>query len=165
METWKQIPGYPNYEASTQGRIRSVTHYDSIGRLRNGKVKKTKTHKNGYIVVTLNHKDDCLVHRLLAITFLGERFGKEVNHKDGNKANNSLENLEWCTKSENQIHRYRTLHKITESQLTGLIEHNDAKRKIVPDELLHSSMTLKQISAITGISIATIQRQRACTTR
>jgi hypothetical protein len=49
------------------------------------------------------------VHRMVALAFLGEPVGKmDVNHKDGNKKNNSLSNLEWCTRSENQIHAFST---------------------------------------------------------
>lgn len=70
---------------------------------------------NGYLSVTLktkNGRKTCLVHRLIAMCFLDNPDNKPcVNHKDGNKRNNSVENLEWCTYSENELHSYRVLGK------------------------------------------------------
>lgn len=94
LERWKDIPGYERrYQASNQGRIRSVTHGKvlSPGRCR------------GYLIVNLSGYGTIAVHLLVARTFLSEP-KEQVNHKDGDKHNNCLENLEWVTRGENQQH-------------------------------------------------------------
>lgn len=165
MEEWKNIPMYPNYQASNIGNIRSVTHYDTLGRLKHGVQKKFKKHRNGYLCVTLYHKNVVLVHRLVALAFLGVgNNGLEVNHKDGNKQNNNVENLEWVTKSENQKHRYESLGKVKESQIRSISERSKhlkmSTRAKVPKSWLDSDMSLKEISLLTGVSISTISRMR-----
>ena len=68
--------------------------------------------EKGYLSVELwcNYKRKVKkIHRLVAETFIKNPFfKKEINHKDGNKKNNCVENLEWCTRSENMSHAYRT---------------------------------------------------------
>lgn len=115
-------------------------------------------------MVVLNHNENVLVHRLVANTFLGNApCGHEVNHKDGNKQNNCVENLEWVTKSENQRHRYLKLKAMPKSQLSGFKKSNMEKGKVrnnVSKEMLESSLSLTEISKITGVSISTISRMR-----
>lgn len=100
---WKTINGFSNYEISDQGEVRNkTTKYILKGRLS----------KSGYLQVNIK-KDETgkfvnqYIHRLVASHFLNNEENKrEVNHKDGNKINNTLENLEWITSSENQKHRH-----------------------------------------------------------
>lgn len=103
MELWKDIPSYEGlYQASTMGRIRS---------LYTNKILKHEISKNGYCKVTLcknRVRKLCSVHRLVATTFLPNHNKKlQVNHKDGNKTNNCVDNLEWATSKENIIHSYK----------------------------------------------------------
>jgi hypothetical protein len=102
-EEWKPIPGFEKlYEASTFGRIRNSR----------GKIMKTYKINSGYhcLKFTVNNKRTShLVHRLIAITFLGQfEIRPEVNHLDENKDNNSLSNLQWVTSSENKQHSMKT---------------------------------------------------------
>ena len=55
MEEWRDIELYPNYQVSNLGNVRSVTHIDSMGRVKKGQNKKLKKHQKGYLVVVLNH--------------------------------------------------------------------------------------------------------------
>lgn len=101
-ETWLPIKDvYPGYEVSSIGRVRRVA---------NQRVLKQSL-SSGYRRITLgNPEKNCYVHRLVANAFLDNPHAKrEVNHKDGNRANNGVENLEWCTSSENSIHSYKVL--------------------------------------------------------
>lgn len=113
VETWKPIPGYEGlYEASDFGRVRNVERLDS----RNHPIKSRVmvTSRDKYEKVNLR-KGGAMrrfrVHRLIAITFLGpEQDGKnEVNHKDGDKLNNNVSNLEWVSRSTNVAHGFRVL--------------------------------------------------------
>ena len=116
MEEWRDIPKYEGfYQASNLGRVRSVdrqvVHSVKGMANRKGKALSQKTSKHGYNGVTLNKKGnrkDFNVHRLIAITFIMNPDNKpHVNHLDGNKSNNNIDNLEWCTQSENVIHAYK----------------------------------------------------------
>jgi len=113
MEIWQQIKGFENlYKISTYGRIKSLGN----GKSTNSKTKferilKSNYSSTGYEKIKL-FKDGkryyFSVHRLVAQTFLSnDKNKKEVNHKDGNKANNNVSNLEWVTSSENQLHAFK----------------------------------------------------------
>lgn len=106
VELWSAIDGFPNYEVSNLGDVRS-TNYNKTGMTKKLKLIKTS---GGYLTVTLscNHVQKReKVHRLVAKAFIPNPENKqEVNHKDGNKTNNRLDNLEWATRSENQLHAF-----------------------------------------------------------
>jgi len=101
-EIWKSIKGYEGlYEISNLGRIKSF-HQDKI----NGKIIKTFIdEKDGYVRLRLrkNKKEKSfLVHRLVADAFLNNKNNfSQINHKDENKQNNCVDNLEWCNQSYN----------------------------------------------------------------
>lgn len=98
MERYVTIARHPNYEVSDLGHIRNK---------KTGTVRKL-TRRGEYQKVRLNNRDES-VHRLVADSFFdGDHTGLQVNHKDGNKENNKLSNLEWVTPSENIKHVYRT---------------------------------------------------------
>ena len=105
MEEWRDVPGFENlYQVSNYGRVR---------RIYNGKVKvMTQRHRGkGYLGVTLiknSIKKDSYVHRLVAETFIPNQDNlPQVNHKNLNKEDNSVDNLEWVTAIENMRHRYK----------------------------------------------------------
>ena len=100
MEQWKDIIGYEGlYQVSNYGRIKN--------RKRLLSPYPTQFGYFGINLVKCGHKKGFKVHRLVALSFLEYNEGREfVNHKDGNKINNSVENLEWVTKSENTKHAY-----------------------------------------------------------
>lgn len=95
-EIWKTIPGYEKYEVSSLGNIRNK---------RTQKIKSLITSGNGYILVNLyrgNELKQEYVHRVVAKAFIeNPNNEKEVNHIDGDKANNIVTNLEWCDRMYN----------------------------------------------------------------
>lgn len=101
MEIWESVKQYPNYEVSTHGRVRNK---------KTGNVLVTTDDSRGYPALGFwaNGKGHTKnVHRLVAETFIPNSEGKRtVNHKDGNKRNNHISNLEWSTSSENLKHAY-----------------------------------------------------------
>lgn len=101
MEIWKTILDYYNYEISSYGRIRNI----------NGYIRKIQTDKKGYSVISIRNdlgiRKTLKIHRLVAIMFLDNPKNlPQVNHKDGNKKNNKVDNLEWCDNSYNQKHAF-----------------------------------------------------------
>lgn len=103
IEIWKDVVGYEGlYQVSNNGRVKSLT---------NTCIRKTHLDANGYELVTLNkngRKTHKRIHRIVAEAFIECPNTKlDVNHKDGNKLNNSVENLEWCTRSQNVTHAFR----------------------------------------------------------
>jgi hypothetical protein len=106
VEQWKMIILFPEYMISNYGRVYShKTH----------KILSQKLSKAGYKEVSLYNgkRVSLLVHRLVGDAFLENTENLFcINHKDGCKTNNYVENLEWCTTSDNVLHSYRMgLHK------------------------------------------------------
>lgn len=112
FEEWKDVVGYEGYyQVSNYGRVKSIQRSVWNGKgyfINNGKILKQAKNKKGYPIVYLskNAKQKTItVHRLVALAFIPNSFKKpQVNHIDGNKENNYVENLEWCTNQENQEH-------------------------------------------------------------
>ena len=103
-ERWRDVRGYEGrYQVSTKGRVRN----------RFGRVLKPNTKSPRYYTVRLylgrrDEYEDRLIHRLVAETFLVKPSDRhEVNHIDGDRYNNSVENLEWVTHRENMMHAVR----------------------------------------------------------
>jgi hypothetical protein len=105
--------------------------------------------------VRISNKDH-FVHRLVAIAFLENLENKEtVNHIDGNKENNHVSNLEWCTRSENTQHAYNTgLHK----PYTGIKDKGNNKFADEWFSLFTLGMSLREIGKQYNVSHHTISR-------
>lgn len=117
QEIWKSLKGIVEYgdyyEVSNLGRVRSIdrrVNSRNGKRLVKGKILKQQVDKYGYMRVHcyMNNKSkQYQVHRLVALSFISNPDNKpQVNHKDGNKQNNRVDNLEWSTNKENVEHAF-----------------------------------------------------------
>jgi len=134
-EEWKDIPceivnGVKGYKISNYGRVKN----------HKGRITEGHNHHSGYLWVSVSTKQ-YLLHRLVAKTFIPNPENKDqVNHIDGNKVNACVNNLEWCSNKENQIHSINSgLSKCTKKiiqydlQMNKINEFNsmhDASRKL-----------------------------------
>ena len=108
IEIWKKVNGF--------GDKYYISNYGNIKNIKTNKLLNPKKDKDGYLEIALsNHckKKYYRVHRLVAEYFIPNINNKpQINHKDRNKANNKVDNLEWCTNQENAIHCFKTGRKI-----------------------------------------------------
>lgn len=138
MEQWKDLEalGFPSYEVSTLGRVRNHNYLNS------GKTgyNKPALRNDGYVSVILNHQGNrksYLLHRLVALVFLPNPDNKpEVNHRNHNREDCSVDNLEWATQIENQRHsaHLRTGDQTKKAKLTW-----DIVRQIREEYSWHST--------------------------
>lgn len=135
MTAWKSIIGYPNYQISDTGHINSI---------KSNKLLAGAINSSGYMYVNLVHdkiKKTTAIHKIVM-----EHFGIEkpngnyvIDHKDRNKTNNSITNLEWVTVRENTLRYYNNQYK---------------KHEII--DLYERNMSVKNIVEIVGLSAHTI---------
>jgi len=159
MEIWKDIKGYKGfYQVSNQGRVRSVDRVHKylrqgkeVTRRKKGIILSPATNDSGYLHVLLsreNKKEFLSVHGLVAKAFIyKEEEELEVNHIDGNKKNNEVDNLEWVTHQENVIHAFQVIHR-----------ENLAKNRIVKALKENHSATVKEIADLVGVTHGYVYR-------
>lgn len=126
-EIWKDVVGYEGlYKVSNLGRIRS---------LKSNKIIKPYKKRNGYLRAYLSRKN-VYIHRVVAQAFIPNLQNKEeVNHKDLDKTNNNVENLEWCTKRENMQHAVKIYKHFFKGKKVMCIETNKIyKNSIVAEK-------------------------------
>lgn len=159
---WKDVIGYEGfYEVSSIGNIRSVgrtvTRIDGVQYFKKSKLMSPCLSSCNYLTVTLTDsasQKSVLVHRIVAMAFV-DGFDETlfVNHKDGNKLNNSVENLEWVTRKENVSHACKL----------GLIpkdaDRKDSKKIIQCDKkgnFIKEFDSLKQVQRTLGIPVSNL---------
>ena len=110
---WKTIQNETNYDVSSEGQVRNK---------QTKQIKSLRYSNKGYARVTLYPSGKTYsVHRLVAENFIiNPNNYPSVNHKDGNKANNKLENLEWCTPKQNTRHAIDVIQTMTTADWSGI---------------------------------------------
>ena len=162
-EIWKPIKGFDSYEVSNMGRVRSVDRYVQGGTVRmqtmffKGEMKALRKRKDGYMDVKLwekggaNNYKRFLVHRLVAEAFIPNPNNlKLINHKNEDKTDNRVENLEWCTKTYNNTYGSRK----------GRIMNMDEVKKVAQMDMdgnvIATYPTIAEAARSVGCSKATI---------
>lgn len=170
IEIWKAIPGWEKaYEVSSYGCVRSlnrtVLRSDKKPYTLRAQELKQEIDKDGYRKVRLWYAGvtkKYFVHRLLGFAFLNLTDKFQINHKDGNPANNYIENLEVCTGSANIKHAYRTGLKIAvrgEKHYRAKLTEQDVqeiKQHLAAESLSNKELSMKyQVAYLTIYAIAT----------
>lgn len=151
MEKWKDIQGFEGlYQVSDLGRVKS---------LRSNKVLKECFDAQLYPFVNLYgiRKRVARIHRLVAESFLpADHFRNEVNHKDGNKSNNRVINLEWSTRLENQRHaKSNGLNAIGEKHGNSKLNESIVIRM---RRMKKDGLSYRNISEALNIPVSTIKQ-------
>ena len=142
---WKPIENYNSlYEVNEKGEIRSLYHWNGHKYEKRKKpyILKQSNTTTGYKKVELakdGKKKSLRVHRLVATAFIPNPMNKPyINHIDGNRINNCVENLEWCTQHENVVHAYETglnkISHITKEELQRYVENGVTFHQIMKKE-------------------------------
>lgn len=150
MEIWKEIPGFEGrYEASSNGSIRGISSLLE---------KKQKINRDGYLRVNLNvngKPKTYTVHRLVASTFIpNPNCLPMINHKDENKLNNCIDNLEWCD------NKYNTTYGNTISKRVASLLEWKAKDKPILQCDLEGKVIARFDSARQAAKILGLRKQR-----
>lgn len=162
MEIWKDVLGYEDsYQVSNKGNVRGKDRYKNAGRagvrMYKGKPIKQNPDKDGYMTVSLSKnskKTRKRVHRLVAEVFVeGKKEGYVVNHLDGDKSNNEYNNLEWCTRSENDLHAFRLGLRVPTDGGTSIpVKVKDS----TTGEIINTYQSLTEASEDTGLAVGSI---------
>lgn len=130
-EIWKDIPNYEGYyQVSNLGKIKSLIRYRS----NTEKILKSRVNKRGYAMINLYKNGKYItfeIHRLLAIAFLGHvpcKMKRVINHIDGDKLNNTIDNIEIKTHRENVSKCFRKDRNTKSSIYTGVCFHKKSKK-------------------------------------
>lgn len=141
MEKWSPIPN-THYSVSSEGRVRNDE---------TNKIKALGDTGDGYYKVDLytdGKRETCKVHRLVGQAFIPNPKGlPQINHKDGNKLNNNVENLEWVNNSENMLHAYSTRLENPHPTYGMRGKHNpNGGRKGIPIFCVETGQTFSSIA-------------------
>lgn len=124
-ERWEPIPGFPGYEASSLGRIRSFIRARIVAGVKQPRILKQKPNKDGYLLVCVTRKQRT-VHRLVACAFLGESDLPQVNHLNGSSrttASRTLSGARYLKTSGTRLKRVEGLrHRPAEPNPQGWVQ-------------------------------------------
>lgn len=167
-EIWKSVIGYPSYEVSSMGRVRSLPKTVLLkrhGKLTScnykGRILKPGKTKQGYLLVVLTKKDKSLtsttVHTLAARAFLGKppKGKRHVMHRDDDKTNNKVTNLKWCSHKENMEDKVAKGIQLKGTDISTAVLTNAKVRKAVA--MLEAGKTPKVIAESFGVTNGVIK--------
>lgn len=153
MEIWKDIIGYDQYQVSNLGRVKTTANEAT----RKERILKPLIHPKGYFRVALwrnNKSKFFFIHRLVAEYFISNPENKStINHIDGDKSNNHIDNLEWATYRENMNHAVK-------NRISACGERNGRSKLnwMQIKEIRISHLTSDELAAIYSVHKSNINR-------
>lgn len=162
-EIWKDIAGYEGlYQVSNLGRVKSLDKYIPFNgtiSLRKGKILKQKTNKYGYKCLRL-FKNGCgkwlIAHRIVAQAFIPNPNNlPQVNHKDENKSNNLVENLEWCDAKYNMNYGTR-IERTSKKEINRPDKSRPVLQYTLCNEFVAEYKSINEAERQTGINQSNI---------
>jgi hypothetical protein len=154
-EDWTKLEGYSeNHLINRNGQIKSLSRKN----MRTEKILKPGLGGNGYYTVTINGKTH-LVHRLIATTYIPNPLKlPQVNHKNGVKTDNRIDNLEWVTAEQNIQHSFQVIGR---KYISPKVRSSKAKKKLNERQVIkirygHTMLKHKDIAAIYDIDESTV---------
>ena len=151
---WKPVLGYEfDYEVNNLGQIRTLKNSPKLKKF--SILKPQTSRRNGYVYQML-YKDGepklCRVHRIVAQSFINNPSGyMQVNHKDGDKTNNNVLNLEWCSQSQNMKHAYRNKLQIPSQKQKEAVARANL-RKCKPVEQFKNGVLISEYKGVSDAS-------------
>ena len=160
---WKIAYGHPDYEVSDTGRVRRLTDHKLSSRWNVGRELTPQINQYGYLRVKVDNRY-VFVAKLVSETFICPRVGRfQVNHKDGNKTNNCISNLEWVTHSENQRHAIKNgLKTFARGERHGMSKLTDTAVREIRSTLRQTRQLADKFCVSTDL-IGLVRRRRIWT--
>lgn len=167
-EIWKLVQGYEHYlEVSNLGRVRGLDRMVNSGYsdyILKGKLKALNPDKQGYLGVGVSNLTEgwrkrLQVHQVVALNFIPNPLNKPcVNHKDGDKSNNRVDNLEWVTYSENTHHAIKTglLNNSGENNVTSKLNMHQVNE--IRSKFKDRTLSYSKIGKLYNVSGACIRK-------
>jgi hypothetical protein len=163
MKIWKTIKGFEDYQVSSDGEIKTFNWKNKGIEA----IMKPAFDNSGYLRTMLKHKETgkfCTikVHRIVAQNFIDNPLNKpQVNHMNGIRHDNRVDNLEWVTMSENQLHSYRVLNRDVRGEKNSCAKLKNENvlwiRENYPNRK-NLNLTRKKIAEMFGISEGTLKQ-------
>lgn len=157
-EEWRSLDiiGFPLYFVSNKGRVRRLNRLKSLKKNRGGYLELNLYRLNRFVTRT--------VHRLVIIGFTRVIMSdRQINHKDMNKENNCLENLEWCTAKENIAHLRKNNLEFASNSVKKMSGENNLYSKLKSEDIFtirNSNQSNKELSTVFNVKPEQIRRIR-----
>lgn len=157
-EEWRSLDiiGFPLYFVSNKGRVRRLNRLKMLKKNRSGYLELNLYRLNRFVTRT--------VHRLVLIGFTRVIMSdKQINHKDMNKENNCLENLEWCTAKENIAHLRKNNLEFTSKSVEKMSGENNLYSKLKSEDIItirNSNQSNKELGIVFDVKPEQIRRIR-----
>lgn len=145
---WRIVEEFPNYEVSENGQIKNRT---------TGHIKAQRIKNNGYVITDLSRNGEVKtvhIHRLVAEAFIPNPYNlPEINHKDQDKTNNNVENLEWCDRIYNNNYGYKNELMLETRKMKNCINAPQAIQQIDKSgNIIATYPSMREAERQTGIN-------------